>query len=153
MSCIFCAIVSGAAPASRVFEDERCLAFMDIHPLGDGHVLIVPRQHAVQITELDADLSVHLFDIAQRILRAQRDLGLGQEGSHVLLNDGKAANQKVPHVHVHVIPRLKGDALGTVGRLALHLTGVFGRAAARSKLEAQADQLRQRLVSAPLSDD
>lgn len=142
MSCIFCDIAAGKAPASRVYEDDRCLAFMDIHPLGDGHVLVVPREHASQITEIDPVLSVHLFEVAQKVLQAQRTVGLGLEGSHILLNDGKAANQQVPHIHVHVIPRRKGDALRAIGNLALHVTGVFGRARSRSVLETQAQQLR-----------
>lgn len=145
MSCIFCAIASGSAPASRVYADERCLAFMDIHPLSDGHVLVIPHQHAAQITELPSDLAEHLFAVAQRILQAQRSLGLGVQGSHILLNDGKAANQKVPHVHVHVIPRRRGDALGSLGRLILHLTGLFGMAKKRAALESQAERLQQAL--------
>lgn len=145
MSCIFCAIASGSAPASRVYSDDRCVAFMDIHPLSEGHVLVIPIQHAMQITELATDLSLHLFAVAQRVLKAQRDLGFGLQGSHILLNDGKAANQKVPHVHIHVIPRKHGDALGSIGRLILHVTGIFGRAKARKTLEAQALQLRHTL--------
>lgn len=149
MRCIFCEIAAGVAPASRVYEDDRCVAFMDIHPLGDGHVLVIPRQHAEQITEIDPDLSLHLFKVAQSVLRAQRDNGLGLKGSHILLNDGKAANQQVPHIHVHIIPRHRGDALRSFGRLVLHVTGVFGRAQSRGTLEAQAEQLRQALMPEP----
>jgi len=143
--CIFCQITEGQLPASTVHEDDRCMAFMDIHPLGRGHVLVIPKQHAVQLPELDRRTAEHLFSVAQQILKAQRALGWGLSGSHILLNDGKAANQMVPHVHVHIIPREKRDALATLGRLALHVTGLFGRAKPRTRLDEQARELRQQL--------
>lgn len=145
MNCIFCKIIAGQLPASKVYEDERCLAFMDIHPLGHGHVLVIPKQHKVQITELSEEDALHLFRIGHRILSAQRSLGWGVEGSHLLLNDGPAANQLVPHIHLHVIPRKRNDVLGTLGKLSLHLTGLMGFARKRELLEAEAEQLRQAL--------
>lgn len=143
MPCIFCQIAKGDLPASKVHEDEHCLAFMDIHPLGRGHVLVIPKAHVVQSTETDPAVTAHLFKLAHRILVAQRELGWGLEGTHLLLNDGRAANQTVPHMHVHVIPRERGDALRSIGRLALHVTKVFGRATPRGELDRQADRLRQ----------
>lgn len=145
MPCVFCQIANGEIPASRVHEDDQCLAFMDIHPLGRGHVLVVPRQHIVQSTDTDPAVTAHLFAVAHRILAAQRELGWGLEGTHLLLNDGRAANQTVPHMHVHVIPRERGDALRSIGRLALHVTRVFGPATRRAELDRQADLLRRRL--------
>lgn len=144
-NCIFCGIVQGQQSASIVHEDETCSAFMDIHPLGRGHVLIIPRQHATQITELAPETATHLFNLAERILRAQRALGWGVRGSHILLNDGPEANQMVPHVHIHVVPRKRPDAIGTLVRLALHLTGLFGRAEKRRILDEQASALRVEL--------
>lgn len=143
MACIFCQIAQGALPASMVHEDDQCQAFMDIHPLGRGHVLVVPRQHIVQSTDTDPAMTAHLFAVAHRILAAQRELGWGLDGTHLLLNDGRAANQTVPHMHVHVIPRERGDALRSIGRLALHVTKVFGPATRRAELDRQADLLRQ----------
>lgn len=145
-SCVFCRILAGELPVSLVHEDEHCIAFMDIHPIGEGHVLVIPRQHATQLTDIDAALSDHLFHIATRVLNAQRQLGWGRDGSHILLNDGPAANQQVPHIHVHVIPRRRRDGLGTLGRLALHVTGVFGLPSTRARLDEQAAQLRQVLA-------
>lgn len=147
MTCIFCQIVANTLPASIVHEDKHCLAFMDIHPLGRGHVLVIPKHHHVQLTELSEDNALHLFRIGHRILNAQRALGWGVEGSHLLLNDGPAANQLVPHIHLHVIPRKRNDVLGTLGRLSLHLTGLMGFARKRELLEAEAAQLRQALGS------
>jgi len=143
--CIFCGIVGGRLSASIVHEDDLCLAFMDIHPLSPGHVLIVPREHAVQITDLPETASQHLFSVSRRILNAQRALGWGVEGSHILLNDGHRANQMVPHVHIHVIPREKRDGPGILGRLTLHVTGVFGPAQRRHKLDEQARALQRQM--------
>ncbi len=152
MSCIFCQIANGDLPASRVHEDDQCLAFMDIHPLGHGHTLVIPKQHLVQSTEADPKLTAHLFTVAHRILAAQRQLGWGVEGTHLLLNDGRAANQTVPHMHVHVIPRERGDALRSLGRLALHVTKVFGPKARRDELDRQAESLRRCLQKQPSAE-
>lgn len=142
MTCVFFQILADQLPASRVYEDDSCLAFMDIHPIGRGHVLVIPKKHTVQLTELSAEESLHLFKIGNRILHAQRSLGWGVRGSHLLLNDGPAANQLVPHVHLHIIPREPKDTIRTLGKLALHLTGLMGFAHRRETLNAQAEQLR-----------
>lgn len=145
MSCVFCQILADQVPASRVYEDDICLAFMDIHPLGRGHVLVIPKKHKVQLTELSQAESLHLFRIGNRILHAQRLLGWGVQGSHLLLNDGPAANQLVPHIHLHIIPREPKDIISTLGKLTLHLTGLMGFARKRSELNTQAAQLRHAL--------
>lgn len=144
--CIFCAIADKRADASLVYEDDHCLAFMDIHPIGECHVLVVPRQHARQLTELSPQQSSHLFGVARRILQAQRTIGRGTEGSHILVNDGPAANQQVPHIHIHLIPRRRGDGLKALGKLALHISGLFGRRRVRELLELEARQLRDALA-------
>ncbi|WP_148863397.1 HIT family protein [Marinobacter fonticola] len=145
MDCVFCQISQGKAPAARVLEDEHCCAFLDIHPLGRGHVLVIPKIHVVQITELPDTTANHLFAVAQRILKAQRTIGWGVDGTNVLLNDGKAANQTLAHMHIHVIPREKGDSLKSAGRLLLHVTGLFGPRARQHTLEEQAEALRNAL--------
>lgn len=149
-SCVFCKILADQLPASKVHEDDLCLAFMDIHPIGRGHVLVVPKTHKVQLTELSAHESLHLFKIGNRILRAQRSLGWGVQGSHLLLNDGPAANQWVPHVHLHIIPREPKDTIRSLGKIVLHLSGIMGFADRRNGLNAQAAQLHQVLK---LQDD
>lgn len=145
MDCVFCQILAGQVPASKVHDDGICLAFMDIHPLGRGHVLVIPKKHAVQLTELSEQESLHLFKIGNRILHAQRSLGWGVEGSHLLLNDGPAANQLVPHIHLHIIPREPKDTIRTLGKLALHLTGLMGFARKRDALNAEAAQIHRAL--------
>ncbi|WP_019142986.1 HIT family protein [Noviherbaspirillum massiliense] len=88
----------------------------------------------------------HLFDICNRIVTSQRKAGFGVGGTHFLLNDGKAANQHVPHVHFHLIPRSGRDNAGFFLRMVLHLTGLFGRRTSFPTLQEQAALIRGHLV-------
>jgi len=143
--CLFCKIVAGDEPAVLVHEDEHCIAFMDIHPLGTGHVLVIPRQHAQKLDGLAPPVQRHLFDVCNRIVTAQRAAGLGVDGTHILLNDGKATNQHVPHVHFHLIPRSGTDSLGFFFRMLLHFTGLFGLRTPAHRLQEQAERIRRHL--------
>ncbi|HYD58739.1 MAG TPA: HIT family protein [Noviherbaspirillum sp.] len=147
-ACLFCKIVGKTEPAVHVYEDATCIAFMDIHPLGKGHVLVIPRQHAQKLDELDVATRMHLFAVCDRIVGAQRRAGLGVNGTHLLLNDGKATNQHVPHVHFHLIPRTGTDSLGFFFRMLLHFTGLFGLRTSAATLQQQADMIREQLQQA-----
>ena len=106
--CAFCRIVAGEAPAHVVLDDEVAVGFLDIRPLFPGHVLIVPRPHVVTLPDLPAELVGPLFERAQRVSAAVVDV-LGAQGSFVAVNN--VVSQSVPHLHVHVVPRTKGDGL------------------------------------------
>lgn len=106
--CIFCAIATGQAPAHRVFEDSVCVAFLDARPLFPGHTLVIPRIHRETLRDVPRAELEPLMSSAQRISRAL-EAGLGSTGTFVALND--RVSQSVPHVHVHVVPRRKGDGL------------------------------------------
>jgi histidine triad (HIT) family protein len=106
--CPFCAIVAGAAPANVVAETASCVAFLDVRPIFPGHVLVVPRQHRATFADLGADEVAALFTTAQSISRALES-ALGSHGTFVALND--RVSQSVAHVHVHVVPRRRGDGL------------------------------------------
>lgn len=108
-NCIFCRILRAEAPASIVFEDELCMAFMDLQPVNPGHVLIVPKEHVTYFKDIDEDLGAHLFRIGLRIDRALRETGLRCEGVNFFAADGKAAFQEIFHAHLHVFPRYRGD--------------------------------------------
>lgn len=108
--CPFCAILSGVLPASVVYEDEVAVAFMDINPVTPGHLLVVPRLHAVGLLDLDEATGAHLFRVAMRLRRALEGSGLRCEGVNLFLADGEAAFQEVFHVHLHVFPRFGGDS-------------------------------------------
>ncbi len=134
-SCIFCAILKGEQPASIVYQDEDCMAFMDLFPMRPGHVLIIPRQHATYIGELSSQIRNHLLDVSIAVIDAQKACGLPCDGNNVFLNDGPAANQHVPHVHFHVLPRKQGDLAKAVFAFATRYKNIFGQAAHRQKLD------------------
>ena len=108
--CLFCRIVAGEIPATRVREDERTIAFMDINPATRGHVLVVPREHSVDLHEIGAEDLAACARMAQRLARRVRDR-LGADGVNLLNSCGQAAWQTVFHFHVHVIPRYDDDPL------------------------------------------
>ena len=111
MSCVFCAVVAGDAPAVRVYEDEGYLAFLDIRPFSRGHTLVVPKRHSVDLTDTDADTLAGMIAVGARIGLAARASGLHADGNNIAINDGKAAFQTVFHIHLHVVPRKSGDKL------------------------------------------
>jgi histidine triad (HIT) family protein len=108
VTCTFCRIVAGDAPAHVVLDDEVAVGFLDIRPLFPGHVLLVPRVHVEVLPDLPTDQVGPLFERAQRIAAAVVEV-LGAQGSFVALNN--TVSQSVPHLHVHVVPRTKGDGL------------------------------------------
>lgn len=149
--CLFCRIIRGELPASVVHEDEACVAFLDIHPVRPGHALVVPRRHAVLVHELTPAERAALMEAAARIGVAQGAAGLPREGGTLVVNDGAAAGQHVPHAHLHVIPRARGD-LATVARQYLgRVFGRFGRPADRAALDALAARIRAHLPPVPPS--
>lgn len=109
MSCVFCEIVAGSAPAVRVYEDDDHLGFLDIRPFTRGHTLVIPKRHSVDLTDTPAPTLAAMLAIGQRIARAARASGLGATGTNVAINDGKSAFQSVFHIHLHVVPRRDGD--------------------------------------------
>ena len=111
MSCVFCAIVSGEAPAIRVYEDDDYLALLDIRPIVRGHTLVVPKRHTVDLTDTPPSTLADMVRIGQRIGQAARASELRADGNNIAINDGKAAFQSVFHVHLHVAPRKSGDKL------------------------------------------
>ena len=109
--CVFCKIVQGEIPCHKVFEDGACLAFMDIAPLAEGHILVVPKAHHETLAEMPADavaqVASHLPMLTAAVMRVAN-----VPGCNVLQNNGTVAGQVVAHVHFHVIPRTADDDLG-----------------------------------------
>lgn len=106
--CVFCAIVRGESPAHRVYADDRVEAFLDVKPLFLGHTLLVPRVHVATLPDLPPDLVPHFFAVAQRVDHAVVT-ATEADGSMTLINN--VISQSVPHLHLHVIPRRRGDGL------------------------------------------
>jgi histidine triad (HIT) family protein len=132
--CVFCDIISGRGEASVIYEDEHVVAFMDIEPVTEGHVLVVPRRHAAFLEDLDEDLGARVFRAGHRLARALRRSGLPCEGVNMFLADGEAAFQEVFHVHLHVLPRFVGDGFVIDARW---------RVRDRAELDAAAEQVRR----------
>ncbi len=106
--CIFCKIIKKEIPATVLYEDEDVLVFMDIGPIIKGHALVVSKQHYDPVTETPDAVLAKLHIIAKKIALAQVN-GLGADGVNIMQNNGVAAGQEVPHIHVHVIPRYNDD--------------------------------------------
>lgn len=109
--CVFCRIVAGSIPCVKVYEDQVCLAFMDIGPISSGHTLVIPKKHYESVMEMPADELADLFRPVGALARAVMD-AFGAPGLNVLQNNGRVAGQVVPHLHVHLIPRRPDDGLG-----------------------------------------
>ena len=107
-ACVFCGIVEGATAASIVLRDDDVIAFLDARPLFKGHVLVAPTAHVVTLGDLPAAGLAPLFATVQRLARAL-PAALGAQGTFVAVNN--VVSQSVPHLHVHVVPRTKGDGL------------------------------------------
>jgi histidine triad (HIT) family protein len=136
--CVFCSIVAGETSADIVLDERDLVGFLDARPVFKGHVLLVPRLHVVTLPDLPAELRDPFLEATQRLARAVVD-GLGAQGSFVAMNN--TVSQSVPHLHVHVVPRTKGDGL----------RGFFWPRTtyARTESSAYAERLRAALAPPP----
>ena len=108
--CLFCKIVAGEVPSTRVREDERTIAFMDINPATRGHLLVIPREHATDLRDIGAEDLNACLAVGQALARTMEEK-LGADGVNLLNSCGRAAWQTVFHFHLHVIPRYDNDPL------------------------------------------
>lgn len=144
-ACIFCKIAASEEHASIVYEDNEFIALMDAYPLTGGHCLVIPKTHVTRLDELPAKDRTRLFDIGHKVVEAQKKMGLGVQGTNIVINDGKAANQTVPHLHLHLIPRQSGDLIRSIPKLILHISGIFGFKTSRRMLDQQASDIASHL--------
>src|SRR5947209_19677690 len=107
-TCVFCQIASSGVPAAIVFEDDQTLAFLDHRPVFPGHCLLIPREHLNSLVDVPSPLLAQLATNA-KLLAIALEKALGAQGAFVAINN--RVSQSVPHVHVHVVPRTKGDGL------------------------------------------
>ncbi len=105
--CIFCKIVRRQAPSSVVYEDERIMAFMDIRPVSEGHTLIIPKKHFVDVFDTPNDELAAMCVLSKRIALAVKK-ATGADGITIVQQNGEAAGQDIFHIHVHIIPRFEG---------------------------------------------
>lgn len=112
-NCIFCKIVKGEVKGDIVLEGDNFIAFKDVNPKTEGHTLIVPREHFVNLMEIPDDYGNELLSFIKSVSEKLIDEGFG-DGFNVIMNNGEVAGQVVGHVHIHVLPRKKGDGLKMV---------------------------------------
>jgi histidine triad (HIT) family protein len=111
MTCIFCDILDGTRNGYLVYEDKDHIAFLDKYPIDDGHTLVIPRKHHEKITDMDSNDVGKIFSLIPKIAKAVL-AGAGADAFSLAQNNGKAAKQIIPHVHIHIIPRYNNK--GTV---------------------------------------
>jgi len=110
MDCIFCKIIAGQIPSVIVYEDEKVLAILDINPVNEGHVLVMPKMHAENLEEVSGqDLTAVILAVQKLGSAVKR--GLGVSGYNVTENNDPVAGQAIAHLHFHIIPRLASDGL------------------------------------------
>ena len=135
--CIFCRILSDRAPASFVYRDDRVSAFLDIQPVTPGHTLVIPNAHCETLADVSREDWGHLLTVARHLAGVLRTSDVRCDGVNVFVADGEVAGQEVPHVHVHVIPRFRGDGFG------LRLPPDYGVPPQRGDLDRLAAKLRE----------
>ena len=108
--CIFCKIIKGEIPCYKIYEDEKVLAFLDIHALSKGHILVVPKKHVENIFEVETEELKALILVVQKLSRRIKEK-LNPEGINILQRNGRGAGQEVPHFHFHIVPRYAGDTV------------------------------------------
>ena len=106
--CIFCKIVAGQIPCTKVYEDAQVMAFLDIGPIVKGHTLVIPKRHYDPITGTPVEVLQQLIAVVQKVADAQYR-GLRADGINVTQANGRSAGQVVRHIHFHVIPRFETD--------------------------------------------
>ena len=106
--CIFCRIARNELSSEKILETDLAFSFMDIGPRAPGHSLVIPKKHAVKISELDDEMISEVFRMTREVVKAL-EKALKPDAFTIGINDGKAAGQEVPHLHVNIIPRFNGD--------------------------------------------
>ncbi len=134
--CIFCKIAKGEIPSTKLYEDEKILAFLDINPAAKGHSLIIPKKHYHTLLDLPHEELKELMEIVQKVAGAVMSVVEGVQGFNVIQSNQEAAGQVIPHLHFHVIPRKQGDSL--------NFAWEQGKAE-KEELEKYAELMRKRL--------
>ena len=132
MACIFCGIIDKSVSGYIIFEDEAYIAFLDKYPISIGHTLVLPKTHFERVSEMSQDAFCALYSRVY-VLNKRITSRVGATASHISINDGAAANQLIPHVHVHIIPRNPGESAGFSARKLLR--------------EEQMEEIRKKLAA------
>ena len=131
--CVFCKIVAGEVPSFTLFEDDATLAFMDINPANEGHALVIPKEHSVDLYSISDEALAGTVTTAKKVAAAL-SRALNPDGLNLVQCNGPAAAQSVMHFHVHVLPRVKDDRLAMNWGLKLGDIDAIGRLAERIRV-------------------
>jgi histidine triad (HIT) family protein len=112
-NCIFCKIIAGEIPAKIIMQNEKAMALLDAFPLAPGHALVIPKSHYAKVQLMSEHDAMAVFEIVWKIAGAV-EIGSQVNASTIAIHNGSEAGQEVPHVHVHVVPRKKGDGAGPI---------------------------------------
>ena len=135
--CVFCNIANGGLPASVIFDDEKVMAIMDIEPINPGHVLVFPKRHFSNISELNEGTDGYIFQISIKIAKAIQNSDIRCEGLNIILSDASIAGQDVFHTHINIIPRFFEDEL--------RIEAKYGLKPTRTDLDIIAQKIRKML--------
>ena len=108
MATVFEMIRDGEIPSVKIYDDELCFVILDLSPVNKGHALVIAKEAAPTFTEIPEDTLCHMMGVARKVDSKMREV-LGADGTNILINNGPASGQEVPHLHIHVIPRFSGD--------------------------------------------
>lgn len=134
--CIFCAIARKEAPASVVLEDDVCIAFLDIRPVNPGHTLVIPKKHCDTLMDCEPDIAHRMITMLQEVNTIVKNT-VDSEGIMNFIANGEVAGQEVFHLHMHSIPRHRGDGFGII------FPPEYGKPVSRQELENLADRMRK----------
>ena len=108
--CLFCKIIKGEIPSFKIYEDDEVYSFLDINPVNKGHLIVIPKNHSIDLTEMNSEDVNSCFNVAKEM--GQKLISsLGADGFNIIMNTKPASGQIIFHSHIHVIPRFKGDGL------------------------------------------
>lgn len=111
-NCVFCKILEGKSPVSMIYEDDKVAVFPPLNPVNDGHVLIIPKEHAPYLADIDVKTLSYIMEVAHKVAAAIKKSNFKCEGINYFLADGEVSGQEVFHLHLHVYPRFAGDGFG-----------------------------------------
>jgi histidine triad (HIT) family protein len=112
-NCVFCKIVGGKIPAKVLTQNDRAIALLDAFPLAEGHTLVIPKSHYAKVQDMSKQDSMAVFEIMWKIVGAV-EAGSQANASTIAIHNGSEAGQEIPHMHVHIVPRRRGDGAGAV---------------------------------------
>lgn len=108
MDCIFCKIVNGGIESEKIYETDNVISFLDINPRTPGHTLVIPKEHVEVLTELKDEIACEIFKVTKKVEEMLKE-SLDPDAFTIGINDGRAAGQEIPHLHINVLPRFEGD--------------------------------------------